>query len=287
MRTSTRVLAASLSLGLAALASACAGDARPLENPIAAAEHATAPSSAEEKEKKPTVFDELALTKDQRAAIEAIRARIPDQLAGIEDARHVLVDALADSIALGHVDHARVDPAARLFLYATDRAKPALLDDVNEVHRVLDEKQRVELVDRLNGKHDDDDDAHEKKTAKEKKGKSRGERMMDALHLSFSQTIAITAALASLTEHSDQINELKEQLDAAGDAFKETSFDAHQLAIAHAPLVEVVVDQSLAALDAVLPELDDYQHHVLAEIARRVLDAKDEGRAASSDAHPD
>jgi hypothetical protein len=97
---------------------------------------------------------------------------------------------------------------------------------------------------------------------------------LDALHLSLSQTVAIAAALSALSDRSDDVAELKTELDAAAQAFQSDSFDARNLAIAKAPIAQIVLDQGFAALDLVLPELNDYQHHVLAELARQMLDPK-------------
>ena len=249
-------------LGLAA----CAGAERSLP-PAKVAAQALA---ADAKEPERDVFDGLSLSADQRKAIDALRAKLGAELLGVDDARHVLVDAVANAIAEGKLDHTKVDPAARLFVDAVEAARPAMLDDLNDLYRILTPKQRIALANQSGARKDDQDD-------KPKDKKDRAGRVLEALHLSLSQTVAIAAALSALSDRSDDVAELKTELDAAAQAFQSDSFDARNLAIAKAPIAQIVLDQGFAALDLILPELDDYQHRVLAELARQMLDPKPMG----------
>jgi Spy/CpxP family protein refolding chaperone len=91
----------------------------------------------------------LGITPDQQAAIDAIRAELRARAQPVRDANDAVIHALADGIASGNIDAAKVDAAVARVTEASGPARGATADALNQLHGVLRPEQRVALVDKI------------------------------------------------------------------------------------------------------------------------------------------
>jgi len=204
----------------------------------------------------------LSVTAEQKKAIDALRTKLHEDLAGATKARDELVKVLLASLTLGRVDHAQVDPAVRALVAATDEAKPAVLAALDTLHALLNPEQRAKLVERLD----------QRKGESEGESKRRLKQIVQALDLGVSQQIEIaSAAKAHFANEKDEVAKLKDQIKAAVTAFKADSFHASELQLARAPLAEHWLGVAISLLEVVVPVLDEEQRLALVAIARKMM----------------
>jgi Spy/CpxP family protein refolding chaperone len=177
---------------------------------------------------------DLDLTADQQAAIDKIRT---DLLASMEPARAAEKDyagTLADGVAAGKVDRAKVDAAIGKLVTQVQGAHDASLAALNQLHATLTSAQRAKLVDELQ--------EHWEKW-KEAQGKDEADdKQHHAGHL-----LALVRDLGLTQEQADKIKagfhdkmkvapqdhahkEVQDHLAAFATAFKADTFDAKKVA---------------------------------------------------------
>ncbi|MBI4701522.1 MAG: Spy/CpxP family protein refolding chaperone [Deltaproteobacteria bacterium] len=246
----------------AALAYAgCGAGASPAQAPGAGGE----PEGVPPDEAAVRAVDDLTVSAEQRAKLRTLRERLAAELAPAAGVRPKLVQAYLDGIAAGRLDPARIDPLERDFVAATDRARPAVLAALNELHAILTPAQRAALVDAI-AEHGEQARAQ---------GRERVRRLAEALGLSASQKRQIFwAARERLGEKRERMEELHEGLRAAGAAFKTEAFDATKLAVASAPLVQEWLGGIRVTLELLLPVLDREQRSKLVQVIRRKMEAR-------------
>jgi Spy/CpxP family protein refolding chaperone len=88
----------------------------------------------------------LDLSPAQRAAVTKIQTELE---ARTVDAERALLNALADGIAAGAIDHARVGTAIAQLGSSAGQLRGATVDALNQLHAVLTPPQRVALVDQV------------------------------------------------------------------------------------------------------------------------------------------
>jgi Spy/CpxP family protein refolding chaperone len=177
---------------------------------------------------------DLDLSADQQAAVEKTRT---DLLASMEPARVAEKDfanTLADGVAAGKVDRAKVDAAIGKLVTQVQGAHDASLAALNQLHATLTSAQRAKLVDELQ--------EHWEKW-KEAQGKDEADdKQHHAGHL-----LALVRDLGLTQEQADKIKagfhdkmkvapqdhahkEVQDHLAAFATAFKADTFDAKKVA---------------------------------------------------------
>jgi Spy/CpxP family protein refolding chaperone len=207
----------------------------------------------------------LKLDASQRQSINELRERLRSDFAAANEARYQLVDALVVDIAAGRLDRARINPLSQQLAQAVEQAKPKLLAAVNELHAILTPAQREALVAGIAKRH------------QERQGEQREqmERMIDLLDLTFWQKRDIyRSAKDRLSGRKKELEQLKEQLEDAAEAFKRDDFDAHELALVQNVKVADWLELSLTLVEIILPVLEPSQHKALAAIIERRLSAR-------------
>jgi Spy/CpxP family protein refolding chaperone len=215
-------------------------------------------------------LDTLGLSPEQKPAVEKIRG---DLLARMEPARAAernLLVTLADGVAAGALDSAKVDAAVAQLTTAAASIHDASTDALNQLHSVLTPSQRAALVDKLEAHwsvwqeaNTDDDDHLTQLTAD--------------LALTPDQVDTIRARQAESTKTAPRFDpqEVATHIRAFGDAFRAPTFDAKALkteAAATAHMIGWGARHMARLIESVTPVLTSEQRAKLAQILRQHAD---------------
>jgi Spy/CpxP family protein refolding chaperone len=177
---------------------------------------------------------DLDLTADQQTAVEKIRT---DLLASMEPARAAEKDfanTLADGVAAGKVDRAKVDAAIAKLVTQVQGGREASLTALNQLHAALTSAQRAKLVDELHGHWEKWKEAQGHDEADDKQHHAGHLlALVRDLGLSQDQADKIKAGFhdkmkAAPQDHAHK--EVQDHLTAFGTAFKADTFDAKKVA---------------------------------------------------------
>jgi Spy/CpxP family protein refolding chaperone len=94
-------------------------------------------------------LDSLGTTPEQDAAIVKIRDDMHAKMQPAHDAEKNVLSILADGVAAGRVDKAKVDAAIQKLATASAGVHDAVADSLNQLHAVLTPPQRAALVDKV------------------------------------------------------------------------------------------------------------------------------------------
>jgi Spy/CpxP family protein refolding chaperone len=175
-------------------------------------------------------LDTLGVSPDRQAAVERIRTQLHSQMEPARVAEQSLVSTLADGLAAGTLDPAKVDAALIQVRVANAAVYDASVSALNELHNLLTPPERAVLVDKVSShwavwqKANDDPES-----ATENDGHLA--TLAVDLDLTSDQVRKIRAALgvgASAVPRLDPLA-IGARLHAFGDAFESDSFDAKKL----------------------------------------------------------
>ena len=171
-------------------------------------------------------IDTLGLPADKRAQAEKIQSDLQAKLAPARDAEQTVLSTIADGVAAGNVDTAKVDSAiAQLGTAAGNVQASANADALNQLHTLLDANQRRALVDKVMAhwsvyKHVNSDEE-----ASSHEHGSRLAKLATELSLTPDQVDKISASLKSDKSHFEPKG-MESHVQAFGTAFIGDSFDA-------------------------------------------------------------
>lgn len=169
-------------------------------------------------------LDGLNVSDDQRAAIAKIQHDLHETLRASRDAEKQLLLALADGVAAGNVDRAKLDDNIARVGAESAKLHDAVADSLNALHAALTPPQRQALVDKV--------DAHLGVWHRENDGKGRHlAQLASDLGLSTDQVDKIRAAYQASNDKAPRYDrsEAEGHVKAFGDAFVKDQFDAHAL----------------------------------------------------------
>jgi Spy/CpxP family protein refolding chaperone len=180
--------------------------------------------------------DTVGATPEQQAAIDRIKADLHAKMAPAHEAEKALLTTLADGVAAGNVDMAKVDAAVTGVAAAAGQVHGATADAINQLHAVLRPEQRAALVDKVEAhwllwKNANGDEA----TAHEHEEGGRIAHIQKELGLSADQVEKIRAGFAAqmsaVTAAQGKFNagEADAHMKAFGAAFTADQFDARSL----------------------------------------------------------
>ncbi len=165
--------------------------------------------------------DTLGTSAEQGAALDKIRANFDKKLKPIREADNAVASLLADGVAAGAVDKAKVDAAVARDVAAAANVHAAVDEELNELHAALRPEQRTALVDKVEAEWALWKDANARDQATEG-AKADG-------HLKhFAKTFALT---------DDQVTKVRAAIDATKEAkasFDTAAADAHVTAFSAA-----------------------------------------------------
>jgi Spy/CpxP family protein refolding chaperone len=93
--------------------------------------------------------DTLGTSDEQSAALDKIRSSFDKKMKSIREADRAFDIALADGVAAGSIDKAKVDAAVARDVSAAANAHAAVDEELNELHAALRPEQRAALVDKV------------------------------------------------------------------------------------------------------------------------------------------
>jgi Spy/CpxP family protein refolding chaperone len=144
----------------------------------------------------------LGVAPDQQTAIDGIRKDFRTKLKPLHEANLAVIQLLADGIAAGTIDKAKVDAAVAKAATASSAVQGATIDVLNQLHKALRPEQRTALVDKVDAQWATWREANDP-------GADSTKRDRHINHLA--KEIGLT---------SDQVDKLRANLDATKDAKK-------------------------------------------------------------------
>jgi len=209
----------------------------------------------------------VGLRAEQQAQVDKLLAKTDQRLAPLRQRALKLGAEVAAQIRSGKVDGAKLLPQLAQLRVAALTQRPALLDGLNELHQILDAKQRTALVEQVKKRH---------KARHHRRGKLV--RLAKALDLTDEQMVQLARiahrqiASADPVEHVRRFLAVRRAFKQAAAAFISDSFDAHQLELVR--LMErrhKRAGKVLAMAAEALPLLTPEQRDRLAKIVEQRL----------------
>jgi Spy/CpxP family protein refolding chaperone len=243
--TANAAAAASASAAAAASASAAAAaEKEKAENAAAAAEQDKATQHLHSHHRHhhhggiamfiDMAVDSLGLPADKKAQVEKIQADLHAKMAPSRDAEHAVLQLLADGVAAGKIDDAKLDAALKKQEAASAAIHAANADALNQLHDALSPAERAALVDKVKAhaevwkkvNHD------EEQGSKEKGGHLA--HLTEMLSLTPDQAEKISAALQKDAPPKPDLAAVDAHIKAFEAAFEADKFDAKTLTTANA-----------------------------------------------------
>jgi Spy/CpxP family protein refolding chaperone len=222
-------------------------------------------------------IDTLGLDEAKRAQVAAIQSDLRAKTAPAEDSEHELLSVIADGVAAGKIDTAKVDAAVEKSAAASAGIHAASADALTRLHDALSPAERAALVDKVKAHWEvwHKVNVEEKAGNKEKGG--RLAKLTELLALTPDQVDKIDSALSTevaVTPKNDP-KAADAHVQAFATAFLADKFDAKSLAPAATASAGHVARHGGARLarfyEAVTPVLTPAQRTTLAADLRERL----------------
>jgi Spy/CpxP family protein refolding chaperone len=94
-------------------------------------------------------IETVGVTPEQQAALDKIKADFKAKVEPVRVANAAVMGVLADGIAAGNIDQAKVDAALAGVATAAGQVHGATVDALNQLHAMLTPEQRTALVDKI------------------------------------------------------------------------------------------------------------------------------------------
>ncbi len=174
-------------------------------------------------------LDTLGVSPEQRAAVEKIRATLHARMDPARIAEQGLMATLADGLAAGSIDTAKVNAGIAQVNAAAAAVHDASADALNELHAVLTPPQRAALVDKVESHWAVWQDANARDRSPG--GDRRLATLAAELDLTPDQVSKIQAGLGEKMRAVPAVDprEVSAHVHAFGDAFRGERFDARAL----------------------------------------------------------
>jgi Spy/CpxP family protein refolding chaperone len=211
-------------------------------------------------------LDTLGISPEQKPAVQKIRSDLHARMEPARAAEQSLLGALADGLAAGALDLAKVDAATAQLASTAAGVHDASTDALNQLHSVLTPPQRAALVDKL--------EAHWSVWQRANADENDLLTQLSAdLTLTPDQIDKIRAsqgeAMKTLPRFDPQ--EVTAHIRAFGDAFRAQTFDAKALTSGSAATAHMVgwgAAHMAHFIESVSPMLTPEQRAKLAQILR-------------------
>jgi Spy/CpxP family protein refolding chaperone len=232
-------------------------------------------------------LDSLGTTPDQDAQIVKIRDDMHAKLLPAHDAEKNVLSVLADGVAAGRIDKAKVDAAIEKLAAASAGVHDAIADSLNQLHAVLTPEQRVALIDKVDAHFKVWHHANQEEESTTKEGHpGHLAKLAKEIGLSPDQEEKIRASFKTSmgdknAKHYDKA-EAEAHLKAFGSAFEADTFDAKTVTTggpANAHLAAWGAHRMAHFYEAVTPVLTPDQRTKLADIVRHHANYKRTGES--------
>jgi Spy/CpxP family protein refolding chaperone len=221
-------------------------------------------------------LDTLGVPPEKHDAIEKIKAELHGKMEPSRAAEQALHVVLADGVAAGAIDQAKLDAALAQLTAAATAVHNASIEALNQLHAALSPAERAALVDKV--------EAHvtawQEANAEEQKGATGRPRegghlakLAREIDLTQDQLDKIHASLEASGTRAKRVDEgeIAAHVKAFGDAFRGETFDAKSVttaANANAHLAAAGADRMVRFYTAVAPTLTAEQRTKLSAILR-------------------
>lgn len=218
-------------------------------------------------------LDTLGVSPEQRTAVEKIRSDLHTQMEPARAAEQSLVLLLADGVAAGTIDQAKVDAAITQLTRAAGAVHDASTEALNRLHAVLTPEQRAALADKVGAHWRVWQEANTDEGGATKPESGHLARVASDLGLTQDQLGKIHANLAERMKtvpHFDP-QEVTTRIRAFGDAFRADTFDARALTTARDATPHMVAwgaAHRVCFVEAVSPVLTPDQRATFAQMLR-------------------
>jgi Spy/CpxP family protein refolding chaperone len=177
-------------------------------------------------------LDTLAVSPEQRAAVTKIALDLHSQLEPARVAEQGLVVTLADGLAAGNLDPAKVDAAMVRVMASAAAVHAATASSLNELHTVLTPPQRAALVDKVEAHWAVWQRANDEETGAGEQSDGHLAMLIGDVDLSEDQIAKMRAGLGERIKGSPRLDPQQVAVDlrSFGDAFRSETFDARKLA---------------------------------------------------------
>jgi Spy/CpxP family protein refolding chaperone len=222
---------------------------------------------------------DLDLSVDQQAAVDKIRADLASKMEPAKAAGKDLGETLADGVAAGKVDRAKVDAAIGKLVTQVQGVHDASLTVLDQLHAALNAQQRAKLVDEVQAHWEKWKEAHgrdETDDHQHRSGHLLG--LVQELGLSQDQADKIKASFRDKMRAAPQDRahkEVQDHLQAFATAFKADTFDAKKLSGAKAAnghMARWGATRMARFIEAATPVLTPEQRAKLAQTIRQHAD---------------
>jgi Spy/CpxP family protein refolding chaperone len=177
-------------------------------------------------------IDTLGLDEAKKATVTTIQSDLNAKMAPVHDAEHDLLSTLADGVAAGKIDTAKVDAAVEKVATASAGVHAATVDALTRLHDALSPAERAALVDKVKAHWDVWHKVNVEERASSKDKGARLSKLTELLGLSSDQVDKISAALGTeppVTPKTDP-KAVDAHLQAFTTAFLADKFDPKTLA---------------------------------------------------------
>ena len=179
-------------------------------------------------------IDSLGLDADKKAKVEKIQTDLHAKMAPAREAGRNVLTIVADGVAAGKIDDAKLKDALAKQDKAAGQVHAAVSDALNQLHEALSPAERAALVDKVKAhaevwkkvSHEEEHGAHEK-------GTHLG-HLKEQLGLTADQVEKISAALKKDAPPKPDLKDVDAHLKAFEEAFVGEKFDAKTLKTADA-----------------------------------------------------
>lgn len=178
-------------------------------------------------------IDTLGVAPEKKAQLEKIQGDLFVAMAPARDASRALLQTLADGVAAGNIDKAKVDAAVAKENAAAAQVHTATADALNALHAALSPAERQALVDKVQAhtavwkKVNADEDP----SSKDKGGHLA--KLTESLSLTPDEADKISAALKQNAPPKPDMTAIDAHMKAFETAFVADTFDAKTLATAN------------------------------------------------------
>jgi Spy/CpxP family protein refolding chaperone len=237
-------------------------------------------------------IDTLGLDAAKKAQVDKIQSDLHTKMQPARDAEHDLLSTIADGVAAGKIDTAKVDAAVAKVTTASAGIHNATTDALTQLHDTLSPAERLALVDKVKGHWEIWHKANidEKSSAKDKG--TRLAKLTERLALTPDQVDKITTALGTdpaVTPQTDP-KPVDTYVNSFATAFVADKFDpkalAPQATAAAGHIAKHGAARTAKFYEAVTPVLTaDQRTKLAAELKEHVLkEVKAEKSAAAGEA---
>lgn len=243
---------------------------------------------------------DVGLKPEQKSAVDALKADLAKLEDGTKEGRAQLKSDVADGVAAGKLDKAKIDADTKKLVKAAESTASSVQEAMNKLHKTLDPEQRKKLVELMHAKaetmheHAKAETMHEHGKAEgHERGKAEGhehgemgehamgphktlEKLSEELALTADQKDKLKTKMDALMKthmaaQKGHFDEMQKRMKAVGDAFAGDKFDAKNARVGEklGDMIQLMTKHRVQFVEAVLSVLTPEQRTKFAAHVRQ------------------